>query len=112
LMVAMCFADGRSVISGARELRHKETDRLAAMHEILTLAGADTDLKEDGIIIYGSPDFEPRPARYPSFHDHRMAMASAILALRSKGDSEVMDAECTAISYPHFWQDLSALQQN
>lgn len=112
LMVAMCFADGRSVISGARELRHKETDRLAAMHEILTLAGADTDLKEGGIIIYGSPDFEPRPARYPSFHDHRMAMASAILALRSKGDSEVMDAECTAISYPHFWQDLSALQQN
>ena len=112
LMVAMCFADGRSVISGARELRHKETDRLAAMHEILTLAGARTELKEDGIIIYGAPDFEPQSARYPSFHDHRMAMASAILALRSKGTSEVMDAECTAISYPDFWQHLSALQQN
>ncbi|PWN08146.1 3-phosphoshikimate 1-carboxyvinyltransferase [Rhodohalobacter mucosus] len=112
LMVAMCFAEGRSVISGASELRHKETDRLAAMHEILTLAGAKTELKEDGIIIYGNPDFEPLAARYPSFHDHRMAMASAILALRSKGSSEIVDAECTAISYPHFWQDLSALQEN
>lgn len=112
LMVAMCFADGRSVIRGASELRHKETDRLAAMHEILTLAGARTELKEDGINIYGTPDFEPRPARYPSFHDHRMAMASAILALRSKGSSGIMDAECTSISYPDFWQHLSALQQN
>lgn len=112
LMVAMCFADGRSVISGANELRHKETDRLAAMHEILTLAGAQTELKEDGIIIYGRPDFEPDDSRYPSCHDHRMAMASAILALRSKGSSEVMDAECTAISYPDFWQHLSALQKN
>ena len=112
LMVAMCFAEGTSVISGAEELRHKETDRLAAMHEILTKAGAKTELKSDGIVIHGRPDFQPLPERFPSHHDHRMAMAAAILALRSKGTSEVMDAECTSISYPNFWRDLSRLQES
>lgn len=109
LMVAMCFADGTSVISGAEELRHKETDRLDAMHEILAEAGADIELKEDGIIIHGSPFFEPRPAKYKSYHDHRMAMAAAVLATRSSGMSEVADAECTNISYPQFWTHLQEL---
>jgi 3-phosphoshikimate 1-carboxyvinyltransferase len=106
LMVAMCFADGTSVISGAEELRHKETDRLSAMAEILALAGADTELKKDGIIIHGRSDFKPKPAFYPSYHDHRMAMAAAILATRSGGVSEIGDADCTAISYPDFWDHL------
>jgi 3-phosphoshikimate 1-carboxyvinyltransferase len=109
LMVAMCFADGVSVISGAEELRHKETDRLSAIHKILTLSGAKTELKEDGIIIHGNPSFTPEPARYPSFHDHRMAMAAAVLATRSHGSSEVEDAECTAISYPEFWTHLQEI---
>ncbi len=111
LMVAMCFADGQSIITGAEELRHKETDRLAAMAEILTLAGADIELKQDGIIINGSRDFIPKPAAYPTWHDHRMAMASAVLAARSSGVSKIKDAECTAISYPEFWQHLQELNQ-
>jgi 3-phosphoshikimate 1-carboxyvinyltransferase len=109
LMVAMCFAEGTSIISGAKELRHKETDRLAAMHEILAASGAEIELKEDGIIIHGSNDFTPRPARYLSHHDHRMAMAAAVLATRGSGNSEIIDAECTAISYPDFWTDLQKL---
>lgn len=111
LMVAMCFAEGVSVISGAEELRHKETDRLAAMGEILTLAGAKVELKEDGMVIYGSPSFKPDPAEYPTWHDHRMAMASAILASRSKGTSIIQDAECTAISYPDFWEHFEYLKK-
>jgi 3-phosphoshikimate 1-carboxyvinyltransferase len=109
LMVAMCFADGTSVISGAEELRHKETDRLSAMQEILTLAGAETELKEDGIVIHGKSSFKPLSARFPSFHDHRMAMAAAVLSTRSSDKSEVMDAECTAISYPDFWTHLQKI---
>ncbi len=111
LMVAMCFANGTSVISGAEELRHKETDRLSAMGEILTKAGASIELKEDGIVIYGDPSFKPLPAEYPTWHDHRMAMASAILATRSEGVSVVCDAECTAISYPEFWDHLDLLSK-
>lgn len=109
LMVAMCFADGTSEISGAGELRHKETDRLEAMGNILEAAGAEIELKQDGIIIHGKKNFIPKPARYQSCHDHRMAMAAAVLATRSSGISEVADAECTDISYPKFWQHLQQI---
>lgn len=109
LMVAMCFANGTSLITGAEELRHKETDRLAAMHEILTAAGANVELKDDGVIIHGSNDFVPTPSLFPSYHDHRMAMAAAVLSTRSSGVSEILDAECTAISYPQFWTHLQEI---
>lgn len=111
LMVAMCFADGTSRISGAEELRHKETDRLAAMEEILTLAGADIESKNDGIIIRGRKDFVPESADYKPYHDHRMAMAAAILSTMAPKKSHVKDAECTAISYPDFWTHLHAVSR-
>lgn len=111
LMVAMCFAEGTSVISGAEELRHKETDRLAAMEEILQLAGADFESRSDGILIHGRRDFVPAAAAYPTWHDHRMAMSAAILATASREPSQVLDADCTAISYPAFWDHLSHLRQ-
>lgn len=109
LMVAMCFARGTSVISGAEELRHKETDRLAAMGEILSAAGAAVELQRDGMVIHGKENFVPQPAVYKSCHDHRMAMAAGILATRAKDVSAVEDAGCTAISYPGFWRDLELL---
>lgn len=112
LMVAMCFADGKSVISGAEELRHKETDRLSAMAEILNSAGAEIELQEDGMVIYGDPDFIPRPSRFNSYHDHRMAMAAAVLSTRSVGICEIEGAECTSISYPQFWTHLHELTQS
>lgn len=107
LMVAFCFADGKSTISGAEELRHKETDRLSAMFEILTNAGVNAALLEDGIEIEGDPQFKPISAEQKTYHDHRMAMAAAILATLSSGSSTILDAECTSISYPGFWTDLA-----
>jgi len=109
LMVALCFASGTSVITGAEELRHKETDRLAAMYEILTAAGAKTELKPDGIVIHGDPGFRPLSAKYKTYHDHRMAMAAAILSSRGGSESVVLDSDCTAISYPQFWTHLNQL---
>lgn len=111
LMVAMCFAGGRSDISGAEELRHKETDRLSAMYDILKSAGAKTQLRSDGITIWGDPEFVPEAATFDSCHDHRMAMAAAILASRSLSKSVVSNAECTAISYPGFWEDLKEVSK-
>lgn len=111
LMVAMCFAEGTSVISGAEELRHKETDRLAAMMEILRLAGASVEAKPDGLVIHGRRDFCPLPAEYPTWHDHRMAMSAAVLASASEKPSLILDAECTAISYPGFWDHLTFLRR-
>lgn len=109
LMIAMCFAQGVSKITGAEELRHKETDRLNAMAKLLTKAGAKTEPLPDGMIIYGSPLFVPNAAEYNSFHDHRIAMAAAILSLTAKKASRVKDSECTAISYPEFWEHLRKL---
>lgn len=109
LMVAMCFADGTSEILGAEELRHKETDRLAAMKEILASSGANIEIKKDGMIIHGSPDFNPQAATFNPYHDHRMAMAAAVLATKASGESEILDADCTAISYPDFWTHLHQL---
>ena len=106
LMVAMAFAHGRSVIRGAEELRHKETDRLAAMEEVLARAGCTFSMFDDGIEIHGDPNFRPCPAIYNSYGDHRIAMAAAVMALRSTGESGVQDPGCTAISYPDFWKDL------
>lgn len=112
LMVAMCFAEGTSVITGAEELRHKETDRLSAMAEILNRAGANTELQKDGIIIKGKRSFKPLPATYPTYHDHRMAMAAAVLAAMGTDTSTITHAECTAISYPNFWNHLQTLSNS
>lgn len=110
LMVAMCFADGRSEITGAEELRHKETDRLRAMANVLSSAGQKFEVKQDGILIQGQgPANRPDPAEFDSEHDHRVAMAAAVLSLMTGARSSVKGAECTAISYPGFWNDLENL---
>ncbi len=110
LIIAMLFADGVSHISGAAELRHKETDRLAAMFEILETAGAAFDEAEDGLTIHGDPNFIPNSGSFKSHGDHRIAMAAAVLALLAKSSSKIINAACTRISYPSFWKDLSKIQ--
>lgn len=109
LAIAMLFADGVSGISGAGELRHKETDRLAALAEILEAAGADFTMHQDGLDIRGNPGFKPQSAAFKSYHDHRIAMAGAVLSLMGRSPSAIRNADCTAISYPSFWNDLSKL---
>jgi len=106
LSVAMLFADGTSIISGAGELRHKETDRIMAMSKMLKAVGANFEEEEDGLIIHGDPEFSFQSAEFESFHDHRIAMAAAVLSMKSTGESQIKDAECAAVSYPDFWDDL------
>tara|TARA_R110002050_G_scaffold300646_1_gene471174 strand:+ start:3025 stop:4311 length:1287 start_codon:yes stop_codon:yes gene_type:complete len=109
LAVAMTFAEGTSVISGAEELRHKETDRIMAIAEMLRAVGANFEETEDGLIIHGNPKFSFEGGNFKSFHDHRIAMASAVLALKGNNESKIQDAECAAVSYPSFWGDLEML---
>lgn len=106
LSVAMLFADGVSTISGAAELRHKETDRIHAIAQMLKAVGASYQEKEDGLVIHGDPDFTFKRASFQSFHDHRIAMASAVLALKGKDESDIADAESAEVSYQGFWDDL------
>lgn len=109
LAIAMLFADGVSRISGAEELRHKETDRLSALSDMLKKADADFTEFEDGFEIKGNPEFIPAASEFDSFDDHRIAMSAAVLGLMSNSSSRITNAECTAISYPTFWSDLELL---
>lgn len=109
LMVAMCFAEGRSEISGAEELRHKETDRLRAMASLLEAAGEKIEEKKDGVIIHGRGLHHPDAAFFESEHDHRIAMSAAVMGLMARGISKVNNSEASDISYPEFWSDLERL---
>ena len=107
LAVVATQLPGTSVISGAAELRVKEADRLAAMEAGLNAMGADVVATEDGWIINGPRDLEG--ARVDSYGDHRIAMALAIAGLIARGKTEIDGAECVAISYPSFFDDLEYL---
>jgi 3-phosphoshikimate 1-carboxyvinyltransferase len=107
LAVAATQLPGTSRISGARELRVKESDRIAAMAESLSAMGADITATDDGWIIRG-----PRPlegARVQSYADHRVAMAMAVAGMIADGDTDVEGADCVEISYPGFFDQLAAL---
>ncbi|HEV3103618.1 MAG TPA: 3-phosphoshikimate 1-carboxyvinyltransferase, partial [Candidatus Dormibacteraeota bacterium] len=91
----------------ARELRVKESDRIAAMAEGLAAMGADITALDDGWEIKGPRHLEG--ARVSSHGDHRIAMALAIAGLLADGTTEIEEAECVAISYPGFFDQLEAL---
>jgi 3-phosphoshikimate 1-carboxyvinyltransferase len=107
LAVAATQLPGRSVISGARELRVKESNRIAAMEEGLAAMGADITSRDDGWMINGPCRLEG--ARVSSYGDHRVAMALAVAGLLADGDTEIDGAECVDISYPGFFDDLEYL---
>jgi 3-phosphoshikimate 1-carboxyvinyltransferase len=94
-------------VTGAAELRFKESDRVAAMAEGLLAMGADVRELEDGWEIHGPRRLEG--ARVRSHGDHRVAMALAVAGLLAEGETTVEDADCVAISYPGFWDDLDSL---
>ena len=103
------FADGDTVISGAAELRVKETDRLAAVTaELNRLAPGAVEAKEDGMVIHGVRTLSPASCR--TYDDHRMAMSLAVAG--AAGEGVTLDApSCVNISYPPFYQTLDGLVQ-
>ncbi len=108
LAVAACCAEGLSRISGAAELRVKETDRLAVMARQLTAMGARLEEHADGLSIEG-----PTPlhgAEVDSETDHRVAMSLAVASLVARGDTRLGRPEAAAVSYPGFWDDLARLR--
>lgn len=101
ISVAACFAEGETVISGAGELRVKETDRISAMTGELSKLGADIRETPDGMIINGTGEL--RGARCESRGDHRVAMSLAVAATRARGETVIGDAGCVSISFPEFF---------
>ena len=94
-------------VRDARELRIKESDRIAAMAANLRRMGANVEENEDGLKIPGQQNL--RGAELESFGDHRIAMAFAVAALRAQGESLIRGAEAAAVSYPAFFPTLEGL---
>jgi 3-phosphoshikimate 1-carboxyvinyltransferase len=94
-------------VRDAKELRIKESDRIAAIAANLRLMGANVEENEDGLKIPGQQNL--RGAVLESFGDHRIAMAFAVAALRAEGESLIRGAEAAAVSYPAFFPTLEGL---
>jgi 3-phosphoshikimate 1-carboxyvinyltransferase len=104
--VVASAARGVSRIAGARELRVKESDRLAALARNLSRLGVRCEEAPDGLAIEGGP---VQGGAVESAGDHRIAMAFAILGTRARGDVRVDDAASVPTSYPDFRATLAAL---
>ncbi len=103
LFIAAACAEGRTVLRGAEELRVKESDRIAAMAEGLETLGVSVEVLEDGIIIDGfgsAGSFGGGVIN--SFHDHRIAMAFSVAALRANDAIRIRDVMNVATSFPGF----------
>jgi 3-phosphoshikimate 1-carboxyvinyltransferase len=93
----------------ARELRVKESDRIAAIAANLRAMGAEVEERVDGLKINGKQKL--RGAEIDSFGDHRIAMAFAIAALGAHGETRIRGAEAAMISYPGFFTTLQSVVQ-
>ena len=113
LAVLATQAAGVTRITGARELRVKESDRLAVMADNLNRLGADVAEREDGLVITGpTPLAGGRPGDplvMTTAGDHRVAMALAVAALVAAGETVLDDEACVAVSYPYFFKTLAEL---
>lgn len=118
IAVLAAYAEGRTVIKDAAELKVKESDRIATVTETLSAMGADITPQSDGMIIEGGRPLHA--AEVDSHKDHRIAMSLAVAALAAENRSagpgsspagtRIKDADCVTISYPDFYRDLTGLK--
>ena len=107
LAVAAAVAEGVTIFSDVKELRYKESDRIAAMTEGMRALGIAVEERDDGMTIHGGKGF--RGGVVKSYADHRVAMSFAIAALVSASGVEIDDAACVDISFPGFFDLLGKI---
>ncbi len=107
IIVAAALSQGETIIKDASELRVKETDRLLAMSNFLTISGIKHQLYDDGLKIIGASSL--LGGSFKSFDDHRIAMSIAISSIVAKNETIIDDHEVASISYKHFWNDFSSV---
>jgi 3-phosphoshikimate 1-carboxyvinyltransferase len=106
--LAGSFAEGETVVTGAAELRHKESDRIATVVDAVRALGGAAETAEDGFAVRGTGGL--RGGAIDSHGDHRLAMLGAVAGLASRDGVEVVGMEAAAVSYPGFEADLAALR--
>ena len=107
LAIAGAVAEGVTRFADVKELRFKESDRIAAMTEGLRSLGAKIDEQDDGMTIHGGRQLKGGAVR--SFADHRVAMSFAVAGLVSDGGVEIDDPDCASISFPTFFDLLEQI---
>ncbi|WP_438012581.1 bifunctional prephenate dehydrogenase/3-phosphoshikimate 1-carboxyvinyltransferase [Psychrobacter raelei] len=117
LFVAASCAQGQTVLTGAKELRVKESDRIAVMADGLTQLGVDCTVTEDGIIIEGKGDGQSHQAVFGggeiySHHDHRIAMSFSVASLRATDTITIQGVETVNTSFPGFAELANKIGMN
>ena len=105
LAVMLAFAKGKSIITGIRSLRIKETERILALQNELSKMGIKTESTIDSLTIYGG---NPESASINTYNDHRMAMSFAVAGVLLKG-IEIKNPEVVTKTFPDFWQKLESI---
>jgi 3-phosphoshikimate 1-carboxyvinyltransferase len=102
-------AEGETRVTGAAELRVKESDRIAVVVRNLKVIGADAEELPDGFVVRGSD--RPYRGLVHTHGDHRIAMAFGVLGALDGNAIDVDDPECVNVSYPGFWSDLARVSR-
>ena len=105
LAAVAVFAKGPTTIRNIAHVRHKETDRIAAVVTEIKRLGLQADEHRDGLTIYPGP---PQPATIETYDDHRMAMSFSLIGLKTPG-IRIANPSCTAKTYPNYFADLERL---
>ena len=106
LVALASYCKGETSIKGVSRLTHKESNRALTLQEEFGKMGIRIELNDDIMIIHGG---NVRGARVNSRHDHRIAMACAVAALKAKGEVIIDEAQAVKKSYPDFYRDLKQL---
>ncbi len=109
LAVVALFARGATRIRNVSHIRHKESDRIAALATELRKLGARVEEHADGLVIDPPSPESLQGARVATYDDHRMAMSFALAGLRIPGVT-ILEPGCVAKTYPRFWDDLEHLR--
>ena len=110
LSVLACFAEGETKVSGAKELRVKESDRLSAIELMLKNIGVEFDVFEDGFNIIGKgANYQFSSGNFVSLGDHRIAMCSALCALKATENIFIDNVQSVTTSFPNFFEILEQM---
>jgi 3-phosphoshikimate 1-carboxyvinyltransferase len=104
------FTENGIEIHDAKELRVKESDRIAALAAGLREMGASVEEFSDGLRVEGRAAGKLHGAKVNPESDHRIAMALAVAALGTDGDTVIRDADCVGVSFPQFFDVLAKLR--
>ena len=107
LVALASYCKGQTKIKGVKRLIHKESNRSASLQQEFGKMGVKAEVNDDVMIIHGGNKIDG--AKIQSHHDHRIAMACAVAALKAEGQSEIEDADAVKKSYPDFYDDLKKL---